>query len=369
MLHQNPFDASFSSIPPVYLSTTDESNRVINTIKSAPSGRSFFITGVRGSGKTVLMRYIEKQLKTQKDYLVISLENNQGLLTALYQELLSQMHPLSEPLLKRFGNLSFDKLNLKLDDGQTNIGNNVNTWLPILTPMLEQLKHQHKKLIVTIDEVTNSTDIQQFAQLFNNLKSHNLPIFTIMTGLPNLVDEVRNEDRLTFLLRSVRIVTQPLSQSEITAKYQQVFACSWLDAAFLTKRTDGYPYAFQLLGDLIFQELQKLPKIEIKAAWMHINQQFKAMLFENAYAKIFEPLPRKLQQYLQAATLSPYAASIRQQMQATTNQIAQLRSRLLKRRLIAPDGYGRIKIILPYFAEYVTETMDESSLFYLGKIN
>lgn len=369
MLQQNPFDASFSSIPPIYLNTADESNRVINTIESAPSGRSVFITGVRGSGKTVLMRYIEKQLKTHKDHLVISLENNQGLLTALYQELLSQMHPLSEPLLKRFGNLSFDKLSLKLDDSQSDRGNNVNTWLPVLTPMLEQLKHQHKKLIVTIDEVTNSTEIQQFAQLFNNLKSHSLPIFAIMTGLPNLVDEVRNEDRLTFLLRSVRIVTHPLSQAEITAKYQQVFACSWLDAAFLTKRTGGYPYAFQLLGDLIFQELQSYPESDIKTSWMHISQQFKAMLFENAYVKIFEPLPRKLQQYLQAAALSPDAASIREQMQATTNQVAQFRSRLLKRRLITPDGYGRVKMVLPYFAAYVAETMDESSLFYLGKIN
>lgn len=365
MLKQNPFDASFSSIPPIYLNPKLQSQQLVNSIETSNSGRSYFITGVRGSGKTVLMHYVENILKQKPENLVIDLENNQGLLQALFRELTTAMHPLSTPLMQRFNNIGLEKLSINLDDESKENLDNVNLWLPQITPLLEQLKHQHKRLIVGIDEVTNSTYIQQFAQLFNNLKGHNLPIFAIMTGLPQVVTEVQNEERLTFLLRSERIITQALSLTDITIQYQQVFECSWDEAVLLTKKTGGYAYAFQLLGDLVHQHLTMQPNNTISQAWQNVKDQFKSTLFENAYAKIYSPLSAKLRAYLFAAAREPTASVIRINMHSTTTHVASYRARLLKQHIIVPATYGKIKFVLPFFDEYVLATHDESSLFYI----
>ncbi len=69
---------------------------------------------------------------------------------------------------------------------------------------------------MVIDEVDNSTVIREFAQLFSAMKRLDLPLFALMTGLPDLVLDVQTADRLTFLLRADKVALSPLNLVAMT---------------------------------------------------------------------------------------------------------------------------------------------------------
>ena len=60
---QNPFTTTFSKVPNyTYIPTDQEQEIIENFSYDAPSESVYKITGVRGSGKTVLLAKIEEEL-------------------------------------------------------------------------------------------------------------------------------------------------------------------------------------------------------------------------------------------------------------------------------------------------------------------
>ena len=59
--------------------------------------------------------------------------------------------------------------------------------------MLESLKKKGKRVLVSIDEVTNTQQIREFASAFQILIRQDLPIFLLMTGLYQNIYEIQNE--------------------------------------------------------------------------------------------------------------------------------------------------------------------------------
>ena len=134
----------------------------------------------------------------------------------------------------------------------------------VLEKILEKVKRQNKYVVVTIDEITNTEAVREFAQVFNELKGDNLPIFVLVTGLPDLILDIQTQNKLTFLLRSEKIHTLPLKNADIIAAYSSVFNCSLSVASRMAKMTGGYAFAFRLLGFLLFDQLNgKSPKVQI----------------------------------------------------------------------------------------------------------
>ncbi|KOF04734.1 hypothetical protein HF82_11140, partial [Limosilactobacillus reuteri] len=59
---KNPFNPTFGDVPKIYLDTDERAAKLVTTIKESDFARSFFITGVRGSGKTSFMTQVEHEL-------------------------------------------------------------------------------------------------------------------------------------------------------------------------------------------------------------------------------------------------------------------------------------------------------------------
>ncbi len=71
---QNPFSLSFGSKPYICIERNAVKNEIIQKITAEnPISRSFVITGVRGSGKTVMLTSIIKYFEDKDDWLVIDL--------------------------------------------------------------------------------------------------------------------------------------------------------------------------------------------------------------------------------------------------------------------------------------------------------
>ena len=63
-----------------------------------------------------------------------------------------------------------------------------------------------------------------FASQFQIFVRLDYPIFLIMTGLHENIDKIQNDPSLTFLYRSPKIITGPLSMIQIGRQYKEIFS-------------------------------------------------------------------------------------------------------------------------------------------------
>lgn len=185
-----------------------------------------------------------------------------------------------------------------------------------------------------------------------------------MTGLPDLILNIQNDDKLTFLLRSEKIYLSELSSAKILEEYKNVFHGESNVMNKMTQAVDGYSYAFQLLGYLLFDKCQgKVPTID---DLNDVLADFKNRLFENAYQKIFLSLSDMDREFLLYMRKDSEFGEIVKQMDKSKVYVAQYRKRLIDRCLISPQTRGKLKFNLPFFKEYLKMVQDPDSIFYLG---
>ena len=56
----NPFNPTFGDVPKILIDNDPKTTDIYKLVQQSPFARSFFITGVRGSGKTVLLSHLTK---------------------------------------------------------------------------------------------------------------------------------------------------------------------------------------------------------------------------------------------------------------------------------------------------------------------
>ena len=189
----NPFTLSFGKKPLQYISRISQTNQILDAFRSeVPSNQIFMITGVRGSGKTVMMTSIASELKKDNSWIVIELNPTRDLLQSLAAKIYSlpDMHT-------RF-------LNARLDFSAFGLGVSVENAAPVtdienvLELMLDHIKKSGKRLLVTVDEVIPSEYIRIFASSFQIFLRQDHPIFLLMTGLYENIYDLQNDKSLTF---------------------------------------------------------------------------------------------------------------------------------------------------------------------------
>lgn len=342
-------------MPRILIAEEDLVGDVTAKLRANSYARSFFITGVRGSGKTVLMTKVEEELRRDKQFIVIDVSNNEDLLADLKERLLrAVLGPLKVKLqdLRSFGAAG---VSVGISAGAASEQNQIQD-------LLEVARRHQKIVVVAIDEVTNSPEIRKFAQLFSLTKRLGLPLNVLMTGLPEVILDVQNEDRMTFLLRSEKITLTSLGIDQMVQAYQDQLGVDAFLARHLAKLTGGYSYAFQLLGSLAFDQTQagNLTTREVTG----LLPLFKENLFDNAYQRIFDASSPVDQRYLVAVANSPLFGDVLERMGKSKSYVSQYRRRALERHLIRAAGHGQVAFTLPCFRDFLLATQDLDSLYY-----
>ena len=86
----NPFTLSFGKKPLQYISRLTETNQILESFcAEIPSNQIYMITGVRGSGKTVMMTNIASELRKSEDWIVVELNPTRDLLQSLAAKIYS----------------------------------------------------------------------------------------------------------------------------------------------------------------------------------------------------------------------------------------------------------------------------------------
>lgn len=354
---QNPFTLTFGKSPLEPVERPVQTNEIIDTFTAEPVNQQMFlITGVRGSGKTVMMTEISRKLRTREEWVVIELNPSVDLLQGILSKLNS--NPVCAGIIK----------SAKIDLSFWGFGVSIEGAAPItdaetaIIAILEKMKKNGKKLLVTIDEVTNNEFMHVFAGSFQIFVRQDLPIFLLATGLYENIDELQNEKNLTFLYRAPKIQMKPLNQRAIIKKYMNIFQIEREQAAQMAELTKGYPFAFQVLGYLTWNN---------HGNYREVLEEYEQYLCEFVYDKIWSELSQKDRVVARgiAETDSGKIKDIREHLGMETNQFNPYRKRLIKKGILSGEMRGYVYFTLPLFEDYVLENAEILQTFYQNEAN
>ena len=103
----NPFTLSFGAFPSELIERPVQTGEILDAFLEEPaSQRTYMITGVRGSGKTVLMTEITRRLREREEWTVIPLSPESDMIHALAAKL-SHLRIFTEVFRDTKINLSF----------------------------------------------------------------------------------------------------------------------------------------------------------------------------------------------------------------------------------------------------------------------
>ena len=352
---QNPFTTTFNKVPlQTYISTGQERDIIENFSYEEPSESVIKITGVRGSGKTVLLSRIVKLLQDdavkEKNWYVCVLTTSSDMLEQLYS-FLSHQKELRGKGQKGKINISANAKVLGVGGGIEVSSENKNEIFDIryeLGELIKRAASKNKKIFIGIDEVAKSDDMIKFASEFGKWLILRYPVYLVCTGLYNNVEQLSNVKILTFFKRATTVLMGPLNPIRMCEIYKSTLSVDNDTARKLARTTKGYSYAFQVLGSLYF-------KNGANESFNSIIEKLKYELFSYSYEKIWEELSEEERNllYIISDGKSHKRAEILQKMEKPNNY-SMYRDRLIKRGLVEQKR-GSIELALPYFGEYIKE--------------
>jgi len=338
----NLFELTFGLKPSNYISRIKQSDEIISNFKSKTGNKSFLITGVRGTGKTVMLSHISKQFENEKNWIVIELIPNYDMLeqfaSALYDS--SIMNKIFNN--KTFG-FSFSGISFSIS-GEKPITNVIS----LIEVLLDRIKKCDKSVLIAVDEVSNNDYVKTFTQAFQLLIRKEYPIHLLMTGLYQNIYELQNDKDLTFLYRAPKISLEPLNLAAITNSYQELLNITKEEALLLAKETKGYAYAYQVLGHLVFEKQN--PKLDDK-----LYAKYDQYLEEYVYEKMYSELSSNDKKILKAFTSDDINSvdNLLLKSKMKKNVFSVYRDRLIKRGIIESPEYGKLVLKLPRFYEFL----------------
>ncbi|MBR5402061.1 MAG: hypothetical protein IK102_09660 [Treponema sp.] len=336
---QNPFITTFSKNPDISYVYTEKTDEILNNFSyEKPSESVYKITGVRGSGKTVILAKIEEAIRSEemkkKGWLVFDVNPTRDLL-----------HQIASMLVNEgFGKSRTKNKNIDISEGSAFFDIGVE-----IEEMLKLVQKKNKKIFIGIDEVTKTKEMVQFASEFGKWLRADYPVYLVCTGLYENIMEVSNVKNLTFFRRAVTVQTEKLNQVRMAELYSKLLKIQITQARTMAKITKGYAYAFQELGSLYFNKKKEETLDDLIPA-------LKAELFAYSYEKIWEELTEGDRSMVKLLTLkTEYKRDeVLKLMGEKKGNYSMYRDRLLKRGLLE-SWQAYISFSLPFFADYINE--------------
>ncbi|MBQ9014981.1 MAG: ATP-binding protein [Firmicutes bacterium] len=338
----NPYTPAFGTPPTAYIHREQIENQIMNEFCGPGSvPMSYMIIGARGTGKTVLMHEIANRFETSADWVVARMNPNVDMLDSLLHKLAG--HKKAAPAIKSAKiNLAFFGLTVDFSTPQ------IKDVEEAIAEIVKGLRDNEKRLLIIVDEATNTASMKKFASAYQNLIGQKLPVYLLMTGLYENISRLKNEKNLTFLYRMPRILLSPLSLNRIRENYMNTLEVDVAAAEMMADITKGYSYGFQLLGKLTWDN---------RGEYTEILETYRSTLYEMVYEKIWEEMSDtdKYVMFCAATTEGTRVTDIRKAAGQNTNLFSTYKDRLIKKGLLHSSRYGHVEIALPFFKGFILQ--------------
>lgn len=338
----NPFTLMYGKASASIVSRQEQSERIIAEFTSDNAqGLSYLITGIRGSGKTVLLREIAKKLE-KEGWIVIDI-NPQSNIIRSFSERLYGVGKVKKLFSDWSLTIGGPYMSLTLKNG-----NNATEPDIIAEKLVEQAEKQGKRILITIDEAAPTQDMRFFANFYQSMIGRDHQLYLLMTGLRENLDALVSDKAISFLSRTPKIDLQPLEIAKITKNYKKDLGVSDEESIRLAKLTQGYAFAYQVLGYFYYESGKK--KIDES-----LISEYELYLWQNGYDVIWRGLTQRDRDFCYAIAACPTSqvSEIQKMSKMGQSNFQNYRRKLIQNGYLKADGYGTLSFTLPRFKEYV----------------
>ena len=340
---KNPFTINFGKVPSQYINRDILVDEIIGELDSEEiQNQCFMLSGTRGSGKTVTMTSIEKIKAEDENWIIVRLNPTKDMTEGLVAKLYDTGEFISKFIDK---NLNLSKFGIGISVSSIKPAADIESSLE---KILYEIKRKNKRLLVTIDEVSNTQYMREFASCLQIMIREDLPIFVIMAGLYENVREIKDTKELTFLYRAPHYYMEPLNRTLIADKYMKTLGITYDEAYEMAIITKGYPFAYQALGKYVWDE----PEHKIN---QNVLIKLDEALSHYVYEKIWKELSPKDQWNMSFIVRKDNmtTAEFLELSKQKKNEFSQYRTRLRDKGLIDVSTHGLISYTLPRFDVFV----------------
>ena len=337
---ENPFNITFGKEPYSIISRNDELASIYNSFESEnPNSDVYILTGIRGSGKTVAMNTIFEHFKQQKEWICVELNPESDMLEQLASKLYDE-GKLKKLFLKAEFSFSFKGIGFSLSGDTT-----VVSISSLLKREFEYLAKKDIKVLIVVDEAVSNANMKVFAHEFQSFLREKYQVRLIMTGLYQNISLLENQKSLTFLYRAPKIYLGELNLLSISNSYKNIFNITDKESVALAKATSGYAYAYQLLGNILFES--KKTKID-----KEVLERFDELLYANTYNIVYNELTNREKEILKCACENNNNDFIMSNINITKSQLSSYKKTLSLKGIIKPDK-NKVIFILPRFEVFL----------------
>ena len=378
--NRNPFNPGAGVMPPELRGREDALDAAVLALERTARGRyarSLLFTGLRGVGKTVLLRETRNRAR-ERGYLAEMLEAQDGqslsalLIPALRRTLLDlNQRAKAVEAVKRglrvlrsfLGKVKIDAggIDLTLDvdpeAGRADSGNFEEDLADLLVAVGEAAQAASHPVAILIDELQYlaKADLAALIRGLHAVNQENLPLLLFGAGLPQLAGQAG--DAKSYAERLFSFVTlDRLGQQDAYAAIrgpveEEKAAVSDEALAEVFEHTRGYPYFLQEWGYNAWN-LAEGNEITLAAA-KQATERSIAKLDESFFRVRFDRLtPAEREYMLCLADLGEGAqksADVAARANKTTRAVGPVRDSLIKKGMIYSPEHGLIAFTVPLF--------------------
>jgi hypothetical protein len=219
-------------------------------------------------------------------------------------------------------------------------------------------------LLITVDELHRDVfdEIVQLCAVVQHGFREERELAFAGAGLPSAIEDLLNENVVTFLRRAERHTLGAVSSDDVALAIRRPIEDGERriadDAlAIAVEATRGYPFMIQLVGYGIWRQHPR--EREITVADVHAGTAYAR---RRVGSLVYEPSLRPCSDVDKTFLLAmarddgpSRISDIRARMGVDKNFASQYRRRLISASLIAPAGRGKIDFTLPYLREYLRD--------------
>ncbi len=339
---QNPFSISFGRINEKLIERDSEIQPIFDDFNSDSIRNTVYvITGPRGCGKTVTLSHVIDEYKKQDNWVVARLSQSNNMLeqmaSILYENGLTKYK-----FLKTEFSFSFQGISFSVKGKEP-----VSSIHVYLSKLLEYYKKKNIRVLVAIDDIAKNDGMLEFIRAYQGFLIDHYDVFLLMSGLYKNISKLETDRSLTFLLRAPKIKLSPLSLHAIALSYQDTFNISEEKSISLAKITKGYALAYQVLGDIIFRNNEKMDD-------KRILKEFDIKLSEWSYEIIWSKLSNQERKILTLISDSCFSnQKIMEELNISKGNLAIYKKRLSDEGLINATTRGNSSLSLPRFDNFI----------------
>ena len=380
----NPYIPSAGTRPPALVGREHELDTFTVALARLGKGvhaRSMILDGVRGVGKTVLLRefnYIARERSWITSGVVECDEGEQlpRIVAKLCHRALRDLDKrwsAGEALRRAFGVLKAFTLtlggdgqwrfNLDLDavTGVADSGDPEVDIVELLTEVGHAANAHGEGVLLLLDEMhfLSKTDLGLLSKAMHQVSQEVLPVLIAGAGLPQLPLMLK-EDKLyaerLFTFRTIDTLSPPQAAKALTvpaARERVTYAPEAL--AYILDQSQGYPYFLQQWGEAVWNEAEQSPISIQDALTAHelVTDELDRRFFRDRYDTATEAERIYMAAMADLGPGSHSSADIAARMSLTVKTASVRRDGLLKKGLIYSRVDTQLDFTVPQFATFI----------------